>query len=870
MPVETSASVAGRLSGTSPEAPIERFDRSRDPTRLVDWLGVFARPYRLAMAVMVVLNLLSAVATFVELELLRALTIVLSRPPVSADAACTLGDWARSGFSIEPLPCGARLPFLMLGSYTLIVLVQGSFDYAAQAVNSRLTQTARRDVERELLRNLLLQDDAFFLRRAPSEIISRLGGDLQRVGARRQMVTQAIATGLSVIAVVWVLSLQSPVAALVGVLVSLVGVFAAQPLLGRLRGLDQAATEADDKVKAALEDTLGGVAEIQVSGLAPRMLAAFSASQTARDGLAVRNADLNNLNAATQRLTFSFGFIAVLVLFAATEIFGPLGGAGNGGLDRAALIVLLISSLPQLYFKLGELTQIVSHFQIAAMSYDRIALYQAPRPASRPGAEGEAPVPGAIALRGLRYQFGPGDPVLGGPHGIACDIPATGLLGIVGPSGAGKSTLVRLLLGRQDALEGTVAFGDGRGREGRFVYLPQRPVVFDGTLRDNLLLASPDGERAFAAREPALTTLGVLALVRRKGLDAFPAADHAMPGMGEIRKALRARLSEVAGGTIRPLGRDAAAPRQLVIEAQLGVAVDQGALARRLVSPQGREPVRRLAGGRYGAEMAALGLAIVRRTAPLLAKASSPDEYDRIAAIRIEHEVWQLRSRAVELASDPPSPGGKPHPLFVAVGLSTRIEETEGDWPHDAPSEAAAELARLVAGISAPLDPEAVNPLLNWRENLVFGAFNDANATRLAALDRVLVEALAGTPLDRFVVESGLAFRVGRQGGRLSGGQQQLVALGRSLLSDAPFLVLDEPSSALHPRLRADLVAVLQVEARQRGVIVVTHDMELARECDRLIFVKDGAIAADGAWSTLVATDADFREWVGTAAEARS
>ena len=631
MPDSPTASVAGQIAGGPRAAASEPLGRSPEPLRLVDWLHVFARPYRLAMGAMVGLNLLSAITMFVELELLRALTIVLSRAPVSSDAACTLGAWARAGFSIEPVPCGARLPFLLLPIYTLIVLLQGAFDYAALAVNTRLTQAARRDVERELLRNLLLQNDAFFLRRAPSEIISRLGGDLQRVGARRQMATQGIATTLSVIAVVWVLALQSPIAALVGVLVSLVGVFASQPLLGRLRGLDQSAIEADDRVKAALEDTLGGVAEIEVSGFAPRMLAAFSARQRVRDGLAVRNADLNNLNGATQKLTFSFGFIAVLVLFAATEIFGPLGGGGDGGLDRAALIVLLISTLPQLYFKLGELTQILSHFQIAAMSYDRIAQYEAPRRTFRQAPSGEPVAPGAIALRGLRYQFGPGDPVLGGPRGISLDIPATGLLGIVGPSGAGKSTLIRLLLGRQEALDGTVAFGDGGGREGRFVYLPQRPVVFDGTLRDNLLLASPDGPRALAARAPALTALGVLALVRRKGLDAFPGAADTLPRMGEIRSGFRDRLGEAAGGAIRPLGRDAAAPRQLVIEAQLGRAVDQGALARRMVSPLAREPVRKLASGRYGAEMAALGLAVVRRTAPLLAQASNPDEYDRIA-----------------------------------------------------------------------------------------------------------------------------------------------------------------------------------------------------------------------------------------------
>ena len=836
-------------------------DGTGGPERLVDWLGVFARPYRPSLAIMVGLNLLSAVATFIELELLRALTVVLSRAPAPAQGACTVAAWARSGFSIAPAPCGAQLPFLLLATYVLVVVAQGGLDYAGLAANARLTQAARRDVERELLRNLLRQDDAFFLRRAPSEIISRLGGDLQRVGGRRQMVTQAIATAFSVVAVVWVLAMQSPVAALVGVLVSFVGVLASQPLLGRLRGLDAAAIEADDRVKAGLEDTLGGVAEIQVSGLAPKMLAAFAARQAVRDTLALRNADLTNLNGATQKLTFSFGFIAVLLLFVATELFGPFDAAA-GSLDRAALIVLLVSSLPQLYFKLGELTQILSHFQVSGMAFERLSQYQAPGRAgpSVPAAR----APRGVALRGVRYRFGAGAPLAGGPQGITCDIPERGLTGIVGPSGAGKSTLLRLVLGRQEPVEGTIIGGvAGADGDRRFVYLPQRPVVFDGTLRENLLLAVPDGAAPMPSRSPRLAALGLTDLVRRKGLDAFPSPDAAGPeGLAAARTALRSRLGAALGEEIRPFGRGAA-PRQLVVEAQLGLAVDQAALARRLVSPLAREPVRRLAGSPYGAAMAALGLSVVRRTAPLLAQAATPDDYDRVATVRIEPEVWQLRSRAVELATAPPD-GSKTHPLLVAIGLSTRIEEAEDAWPREAPREAVADLSRLVDGLASPLDPDRLNPRLTWRENLVFGAAAGGNANRVAAADRVILDWLDGSPFDDVVLASGDAFRVGRAGGRLSGGQQQLVALGRALLSDAPVMVLDEPSSALHPGLRTDLIGVLQAEAQTRAVLVVTHDMDLARACDRLIFVRDGTVAAEGSWSELVDRDPAFRAWVGS------
>ena len=83
------------------------------------------------------------------------------------------------------------------------------------------------------------------------------------------------------------------------------------------------------------------------------------------------------------------------------------------------------------------------------------------------------------------------------------------------------------------------------------------------------------------------------------GLDAFPAPDTTVPeGMKALRADLRAQLEAVAGEQIRPLGPESPAPRQFVVEAQLGLAIDQGALARRLVSPLARDPVRRLAAWR--------------------------------------------------------------------------------------------------------------------------------------------------------------------------------------------------------------------------------------------------------------------------------
>ncbi len=829
---------------------------------LSEWLRVFAHAYRGMLGRLLGLNALSAVAVFIELQLLRSLTVVLSRPASPADAHCSLSDWVGAGFPIDPQPCGASLPTYLLAAYAVTIVLQSAVDFAALASNSRLVQRARHDVERELMRNLLRQDDAFYLRRAPSEIISRLGGDLARVGGRRQIVVQAVATALSVIAVIWVLVAQSWLAAGVGIAISVMGLAAAAPILRKQRELDSRMVLSDEQVKAGFEDTLQGVAEIQVSGLLRSVLSRFGKRQDLRDRVALENADMNSGMSVLQKLTFTFGFIAALSLVVFTNLFQAGTGEGSA---TAGLIVLLISTLPQLYYKFGELTQLFGQFQIADVSADRLKQYEAPPDTARPSSQTND----GIVLHQVRYRFAGSHAVQGGPDGLNLRIEAAGLTGVVGPAGAGKSTLIRLMLGRQRPQDGTIAYPAEADAGATFVYLPQRPIIFDASLRDNLFMTSlqPD-TAALAFVGERLAGLGLLDLIRQKGLEDMPAAGAAAGlDLAGLRAGFQGAAAAALGITLHPLAPGSGAPRQMLIEGQLGCAADQEEVARRLTSAHSREAVRALAAMPFGQEMAALAAALVRQTAPLLAQAGSPDDYNRLAAVKIETGTWQLRSAALEMLSQSPEPppGARPsgaHPLLVAVALSARIEELEGAVLPMPDAAARAPLEMVLAGIAHPFQADALNPMLTWRENLLFAAPDPSNFRRLDQVDRLVMDRLRGSPVDAAVLEAGLDYQVGRQGGRLSGGQQQLVALGRALLSRAPFLVLDEPSSAFHPRLRAELVGVLQAEARTRSVIVVTHDMDLARGCDRVVFVREGAIMGDAPWPDLAAGNKEFKAWL--------
>ena len=126
-------------------------------------------------------------------------------------------------------------------------------------------------------------------------------------------------------------------------------------------------------------------------------------------------------------------------------------------------------------------------------------------------------------LQGIRYRFSGSHAVRGGPEGLNLRIPAKGLTGVVGPAGAGKSTLIRIVLGRQRPVDGTVRYPAEAEPGATFVYLPQRPIIFDATLRDNLFMTSlqPD-TAALTAVGARLGGLGLMDLIRQKGLDALP------------------------------------------------------------------------------------------------------------------------------------------------------------------------------------------------------------------------------------------------------------------------------------------------------------------------------------------------------------
>ncbi|MBF6213305.1 ABC transporter ATP-binding protein [Nocardia puris] len=137
------------------------------------------------------------------------------------------------------------------------------------------------------------------------------------------------------------------------------------------------------------------------------------------------------------------------------------------------------------------------------------------------------------------------------------------------------------------------------------------------------------------------------------------------------------------------------------------------------------------------------------------------------------------------------------------------------------------------------------------RVGFVFQFFNLVPS--LSAWENVAVPALlGGTPLRRakprarhLLDRVGLADRARHRPAELSGGQMQRVAIARALMMDPAVILADEPTGNLDSASGAAILDLLRGLADDgAAVVMVTHDGDAARGCDRVITLRDGRIAA--------------------------
>jgi branched-chain amino acid transport system ATP-binding protein len=165
---------------------------------------------------------------------------------------------------------------------------------------------------------------------------------------------------------------------------------------------------------------------------------------------------------------------------------------------------------------------------------------------------------------------------------------------------------------------------------------------------------------------------------------------------------------------------------------------------------------------------------------------------------------------------------------------------------------------RVDLGISQVPEGRGIFPGMTVLENLEMGKFNrkDRKAEMDEDLDRV------------YTLFPRLKERVAQAGGTLSGGEQQMLAMGRALMARPKVLLLDEPSMGLAPQMIANIFRII-TEINKQGVtilLVEQNAQQALQRADRAYILETGNVTKEAAASDLLNDPAVREAYLGTGA----
>ena len=148
------------------------------------------------------------------------------------------------------------------------------------------------------------------------------------------------------------------------------------------------------------------------------------------------------------------------------------------------------------------------------------------------------------------------------------------------------------------------------------------------------------------------------------------------------------------------------------------------------------------------------------------------------------------------------------------------------------------------------LDIDALAKLRNQKVGFVFQSFHLLARTSarenvelpLIYSDRSDIKSLAANALKAV----GLGDRMSHFPSELSGGEQQRVAIARSLVNEPDIIFADEPTGNLDTRSGLEIISIFQdLNEKGKTIVLVTHDQNIAEHCRRIVRISDGKIQSD-------------------------
>ncbi|WP_448581912.1 ABC transporter transmembrane domain-containing protein [Thermaurantiacus sp.] len=355
--------------------------------------------------------------------------------------------------------------------------------YFVSWVGERIVRDLRTRVQGHLLR----LDPGFFELNRPSEIASRLTADTaiieQVVATSTSMALRNAFMGVGGFAYLFWLSPK-----LTGLMLLVIPMVVGPIILmGRMvRNLSQKSQDRVADVGALVSETLRAIKTVQAFGAVGRESDRFAAAAERAFQTALRRNRIRAILTAVV-IVLAFGAITLVLWEGARDV---VAGRMTGGTIAAFVLASAIVA-----GAVGALSEVYGDFMRAAGASARIRELLAEQPEIRaPDRPVALPVPaeGRLVFERVRFRY-PSRPDAVALDGIEFRVAPGERIAIVGPSGAGKSTIFQLVLRFHDPEAGRVLLdgvdlrdADPDAVRARIAVVPQEPVIFSGTARDNI------------------------------------------------------------------------------------------------------------------------------------------------------------------------------------------------------------------------------------------------------------------------------------------------------------------------------------------------------------------------------------------------
>jgi ATP-binding cassette subfamily B protein len=455
---------------------------------------------------------------------------------------------------------GGALGWLVWALVALVVasgLISGVQHYFLQRAGTSVVLSARRQLVRRMLRLPISEFD----RRRTGDLVSRVGSDTTLLYAViTQGLVDAIGGAVVFVGALIAMLVIDPVLLGLTVLVIAASVVAVVALSSRVRVASRQQQEKVGDLAAAVERAISAIRTVRAANATERETEAVEEDARGAYRAGIRVAKISALVVPVAGIALQVSFLVVL---------GVGGYRVASGAITIANLVAFILFLFMMIMPLGQAFGALNSVNQALGALGRIQeIIQTPGEDERDaGREPAAPASpdAAIAFEDVRFSYETppvdagdgegtdGDGRGGGGdgevlHGVSFEVPRGARVALVGPSGAGKSTILALIERFYDPSAGVVRVGgadivglDRAELRSRIGYVEQDAPVLAGSIRDNLLLGSPDATDEECRRVLHDVNLDEVLARDPKGLDAPVGEDGVMLSGGERQRLAIAR-----------------------------------------------------------------------------------------------------------------------------------------------------------------------------------------------------------------------------------------------------------------------------------------------------------------------------------------